>query len=151
VHVFGHTHFGWDATLDGVRYLQAPLAYPEERAGRLGTVATGDAFPHGDPPTPLLVYDAVAQAFPPTYDAGWSNFYRLYPRKPQMSHLVAPYVATNFKCVKGVGKIGWLEAGDNVTSDAEGSPTPAWALGPKNSLEVEKARRTAGEHMAKNR
>ncbi|KAH8058262.1 calcineurin-like phosphoesterase [Aureococcus anophagefferens] len=26
VHVFGHTHFGWDATHDGVRYLQPCLA-----------------------------------------------------------------------------------------------------------------------------
>jgi len=34
-HVFGHTHFGWDATLDGTRYLQAALAYPEERGYRL--------------------------------------------------------------------------------------------------------------------
>jgi hypothetical protein len=30
-HVFGHTHFGWDAVHDGVRYVQAPLAYPKER------------------------------------------------------------------------------------------------------------------------
>ena len=28
VHVFGHSHFGWDMTLDGVRYLQAPLVPP---------------------------------------------------------------------------------------------------------------------------
>lgn len=25
-HVFGHTHFCWDATLDGVRYLSLPCA-----------------------------------------------------------------------------------------------------------------------------
>ena len=40
-HVFGHTHFAWDATLDdsedksgggrGTRYIQAPLCYPLER------------------------------------------------------------------------------------------------------------------------
>jgi hypothetical protein len=30
-HVFGHTHFGWDAVHDGVRYVQAPLAYPKEQ------------------------------------------------------------------------------------------------------------------------
>ena len=39
VHVFGHTHFGWDATLDGTRYVQACLAYPRERHDRLTTVA----------------------------------------------------------------------------------------------------------------
>lgn len=31
VHVFGHTHFGWDAVHDGIRYLQAPLCYPGTR------------------------------------------------------------------------------------------------------------------------
>ena len=30
-HVFGHTHFNWDCSIDGVRYLQRPLAYPKER------------------------------------------------------------------------------------------------------------------------
>ncbi len=28
----GHTHFSWDDTRDGVRYVQWPLAYPQERA-----------------------------------------------------------------------------------------------------------------------
>ena len=30
-HVFGHTHFNWDCSIDGVRYIQRPLAYPKER------------------------------------------------------------------------------------------------------------------------
>ena len=30
-HVFGHTHFSWDTVIDGVRYVQWPLAYPQER------------------------------------------------------------------------------------------------------------------------
>jgi hypothetical protein len=34
VHVFGHTHIPWEATMDGVRYVQQPLAYPYERARR---------------------------------------------------------------------------------------------------------------------
>ncbi|MEW5313334.1 MAG: hypothetical protein WDW38_004911 [Sanguina aurantia] len=38
VHVFGHTHFAWDTTLDGVRYLQAPLCYPTERSRRLKSI-----------------------------------------------------------------------------------------------------------------
>eukprot|EP00048_Salpingoeca_helianthica_P023833 m.27527 g.27527 ORF g.27527 m.27527 type:complete len:351 (+) comp9022_c0_seq2:266-1318(+) len=31
IHIFGHTHFGWDATHDGTRFVQAPLCYPTER------------------------------------------------------------------------------------------------------------------------
>ena len=150
VHVFGHTHFGWDATLDdGVRYLQAPLAYPDERAGRLGTIATGETFPHGEPPTPLLVYDAVARAFPMRYDAGWSNFYAKYPRRPELSHLVAPYVASRYKRVDGVGQVGWLAEGDNPTMSPEGEPTPAWALGPTSALSVEKNVRATGRQLGK--
>jgi len=36
VHVFGHSHIHipWDETMDGVRYLQHPLAYPQERRDR---------------------------------------------------------------------------------------------------------------------
>ncbi len=34
LHLFGHTHIAWDAVIDGVRYVQRPLAYPHERARR---------------------------------------------------------------------------------------------------------------------
>ena len=27
-HIFGHTHFTWDAELKGTRYVQWPLGYP---------------------------------------------------------------------------------------------------------------------------
>ena len=41
-HVFGHSHFAWDAVLpDGARYVQAPLCYPSERARRGKSVRVG--------------------------------------------------------------------------------------------------------------
>ena len=148
-HCFGHTHFGWDMVLDGVRYLQAPLSYPDERQGRLGTVAVGKAaasrvFPEEE--SPLLVYDASTRTYPPKYDAGWSNFYAKYPRQPHMNMLVAPYVASGGVCkqVKGVGLIGWLAEGDNMSGEPDGDPTPAWAMGPISAVEFEKRQRLPG-------
>lgn len=70
-HVFGHTHFGWDATLDGIRYFQAALAYPEERGHRLQSLKAGGQFPTATPSTPLLVFDS-GRGFPPRYNAAWS-------------------------------------------------------------------------------
>ncbi|KXZ54749.1 hypothetical protein GPECTOR_4g819 [Gonium pectorale] len=43
LHIFGHTHFAWDAVHQGVRYIQAPLAYPSERRFRLRTLLMGPA------------------------------------------------------------------------------------------------------------
>lgn len=41
MHVFAHSHFAWDAALDGTRYVQAPLCYPAERARRGKSIRTG--------------------------------------------------------------------------------------------------------------
>ena len=38
IHIFGHSHIHCDKTLDGVRYIQQPLAYPKERRGRPGVL-----------------------------------------------------------------------------------------------------------------
>jgi hypothetical protein len=60
LHVFGHTHFGWDQTLDGVRYVQAPVSYPHEwntRPGSLviGPDASGNTFDLSDVDVPDVV------------------------------------------------------------------------------------------------
>ena len=47
--------FAQDATLDGVRYVQAPLATPAERARRMPSLVVGD-----DPVLPLKLYDGDA-------------------------------------------------------------------------------------------
>lgn len=86
-HVFGHTHFGWDAEVEGIRFLQGAVAYPLERKTRgfsldladdSNSVATNVS---GGVKSPILVYDAGQKAFP-QYHGFWSNYYKKYPRKP---------------------------------------------------------------------
>jgi len=86
IHVFGHTHFGWDMNLRGVRYIQAALGYPTERQRRMASLEIG-AFPK----EPLLIYDADIGPAPPG-DATWSDHYRTHPRTPYNVTL-APWVS----------------------------------------------------------
>lgn len=84
-HAFGHLHFGWDTVLNGVRYLQASLAYPKERETRMGTLRVGNAF---EGSTPLLVYDcAGAGCFAPKHRARWSEYYETNARQPASQEL----------------------------------------------------------------
>ena len=111
---------------------------------RLGTVSTGPDFPKmGSEATPLLLYSALTGMYPPRYDAGWSNWYSRYPRRPDLNHLVAPYVAGQLVQVPGIGSIGWLDEGDNTRNSADGTPTPPWALGPAHAVDVEKNMRAS--------
>ena len=119
VHVFGHTHFGWDATLDGVRYLQGCLAYPSERERRLSTVCAS-SFPHET--GPLLVRDG--DGFPPRYQCGWSGYYEHHARTPEVTHILPDYVARQYERIEGVGEVGW---GEGIR--------PAWQYGPLSSRE----------------
>ncbi|XP_022841597.1 uncharacterized protein LOC111365349 isoform X2 [Olea europaea var. sylvestris] len=81
-HVFGHTHFCWDTTLDGIRYVQAPLAYPRERKRRMNG---------GDDWLPFCIYadGCFAEKLSPCY---WSDYYAVNPRTPNCTEL-APWVA----------------------------------------------------------
>ncbi|KAF2312548.1 hypothetical protein GH714_035034 [Hevea brasiliensis] len=81
-HVFGHTHFCWDAMLDGIRYVQAPLAYPRERKRRMNG---------GETWLPFCIYSDgnFADRLSPCY---WSDYYAANPRAPHNTEL-APWVA----------------------------------------------------------
>ncbi|KAL4428836.1 hypothetical protein ABPG77_005274 [Micractinium sp. CCAP 211/92] len=68
IHLFGHTHFAWDARLGGTRYIQAPLCSPLERRRRLFTVGFGSSMeaaqadPEGALWLPLVVYQGLVPA-----------------------------------------------------------------------------------------
>lgn len=80
-HVFGHTHFCWDALLDGIRYVQAPLAYPRERERRMNG---------GEDWLPFCIYydSKFAERVAPCY---WSDYYSQNARTPDITQL-APWV-----------------------------------------------------------
>ncbi|KAJ7975496.1 Ser/Thr protein phosphatase family protein, expressed [Quillaja saponaria] len=69
-HVFGHTHFCWDAMVDGIRYVQAPLAYPRERKRRMNG---------GENWLPFCLYadGKFTDRLSPCY---WSDYYSVQPQ-----------------------------------------------------------------------
>jgi len=94
LHVFGHTHFSWDATLDGVRYIQAPLCYPQERSSRGRSIAIGPDGGMGA--GPLQLWDGT-ELLPLQRMAHWSAYYRQHKRTPENTTELAPYVASRYK------------------------------------------------------
>lgn len=90
VHLFGHTHFGWDAEIDGVRYVQAALGTPRERRHRMGSLEYG-----GIERRPVMVFDGEAGHFCPRRHASWSSYYEVNPRNPANVE-PAPWVRARF-------------------------------------------------------
>uniref|UniRef100_A0A7S4VZ89 Rhodanese domain-containing protein n=1 Tax=Alexandrium monilatum TaxID=311494 RepID=A0A7S4VZ89_9DINO len=123
MHVFGHTHFGLDMVVDGIRYLQAPLAYPTERELRATTVALG-GFPALDP-RPCLVWDSVS-GWAPAYRGAWSEYYARYGRRPEVTTVLPQYVATSLTPHSETCRVGWIRG-----------RAPAWLFGPRAHREAE--------------
>lgn len=90
-HVFGHTHFCWDAVVDGIRYVQAPLAYPRERKRRMNG---------GENWLPFCLYadNKFADRLNPCF---WSDYYSANPRTPHNTEL-APWVSNIYKQTKTI-------------------------------------------------
>ena len=78
-----------------------------------------------------------------TLSSAGSNFYSRYPRRPDLNHLVAPYVAAQgYECERGVGEVGWYgDAVDSATGQPIGEPLPAWRLGPSSAVAFEMVQR----------
>ncbi|CAE7696106.1 unnamed protein product [Symbiodinium sp. CCMP2456] len=93
IHVFGHTHFGWDAVHDGVRYVQAALGYPHEREMRWPSLANA-AF--GEAHQPLLLWSSDG-GFAPKTRCRWSGFYEHHGRDPERVWELASYTARNYR------------------------------------------------------
>eukprot|EP00009_Paramoeba_aestuarina_P002774 CAMPEP_0201521978 /NCGR_PEP_ID=MMETSP0161_2-20130828/16375_1 /ASSEMBLY_ACC=CAM_ASM_000251 /TAXON_ID=180227 /ORGANISM="Neoparamoeba aestuarina, Strain SoJaBio B1-5/56/2" /LENGTH=365 /DNA_ID=CAMNT_0047920721 /DNA_START=150 /DNA_END=1244 /DNA_ORIENTATION=- len=111
IHVFGHTHFGWDMQIEGTRFIQVPLGYPTERDSRGRSLYVGKEDIYQDEkgnkenlppfPEPLKIYDSRGEwgeenkggeksVFVPRLWALWSNIYDERERDPGNTEL-APW------------------------------------------------------------
>ncbi|CAK9004264.1 unnamed protein product [Durusdinium trenchii] len=114
VHVFGHTHFGYDMELDGIRYLQAPLATPAERVWA-GSLVTLGGFPIERKPCLVWTSDL---GFASTYRSSWSKYYQRYGRQPAVTDVI-PSLCCNLYTPSSASRTGWIAG-----------RMPIWLFGP---------------------
>eukprot|EP00435_Cladocopium_sp_Y103_P015782 s551_g3.t2 len=114
VHIFGHTHFGYDMDVDGIRYLQAALGTPVERTWGSSIVTLGD-FPQER--RPCLVWSG---AWSPRHRSAWTQYYQRYGRRAEVTELV-PSVCCNLYTPKVTAacRSGWIKG-----------RMPIWLFGP---------------------
>eukprot|EP00633_Aureoumbra_lagunensis_P003899 CAMPEP_0197317298 /NCGR_PEP_ID=MMETSP0891-20130614/46347_1 /TAXON_ID=44058 ORGANISM="Aureoumbra lagunensis, Strain CCMP1510" /NCGR_SAMPLE_ID=MMETSP0891 /ASSEMBLY_ACC=CAM_ASM_000534 /LENGTH=363 /DNA_ID=CAMNT_0042807219 /DNA_START=74 /DNA_END=1165 /DNA_ORIENTATION=- len=109
VHIFGHSHVAWDATYDGIRYIQAALGYSSEWVQRpismsIGSLRIPESHNHHqeDARQPLLIWDSANGGIvPETYPTRWSDHYRRFPRVPELTHVLPPYSASIYRPLPG--------------------------------------------------
>lgn len=92
LHIFGHSHFPWDMTLDdGVRYRSWPLGTPAEQARR------SHSYPDEQTEQwyPLAVFDSNRDHYPMQPACWFSGMYSRIPRDPH-SYAMADYVASSY-------------------------------------------------------
>ncbi|CAE7439971.1 Pacrg [Symbiodinium microadriaticum] len=116
VHVFGHTHFGYDMEIDGTRFLQAALATPQERAFG-GSIVSLGTFPVIEASKPCKVWDSD-HGWPSIYRSSWCEYYRRYGRQAHVTSIV-PSVCCNFYSPTAASKSGWIAG-----------RMPIWLFGP---------------------
>jgi len=92
LHVFGHSHFPWDMTLDdGVRYRSWPLGSPEEQARRIASIPEESI----EKWHPLPVFDSDGRHYKSSQGCWFSLMYTRIPREPTSCHM-ASYVALTY-------------------------------------------------------
>ena len=89
-HVYGHTHFTQDHTMEGTRFVQWPLGYPKEMQRRRNG---------GQGWKPCLLWD-VHEGESTRRSSYWSDFYRNNERKAHIT-TPAPYVSVRSTEKKG--------------------------------------------------
>ena len=94
VHVFGHTHFAWDQTLDGIRYIQWCLATPAEQSRRV-PYAGADGAAACKLWLPLPIWRAVSGFSPPAPCTYFSDLYKMKGRHPESCEM-SSYTAAIF-------------------------------------------------------
>lgn len=121
VHAFGHTHLSWDATIDGVRYVQVPLAYPREWEQRRKSLEIGSMKgEESENRYPVCIWDSTMSSdagkdedssvepptgFPQGWLGGWwSKYYAIMPRQPHRNQELSPWAARMYRQLPG-GKI----------------------------------------------
>jgi predicted phosphodiesterase len=137
LHVFGHTHFGWDAQLDGVRYVQAALATPAERSGRPRSLQVGNARVGVEGGAmPLCIYDSGAGGFCAPHFASWSEHYASNPRTPAVTE-PAPWVLAHYrrKAPHRLRPEAKRDREGRLGGEGNGSAEPAQREGPEGVRE----------------
>jgi len=111
LHIFGHSHFPWDATLDdGVRYRSWPLGTPQEQARRIATIG----YESTEKWMPYPVFDSLGRHYSGDVACWFSLMYTRIPREP-LSYRMAGFVKDAFcpdaPAVAGtiINPIGMLE------------------------------------------
>ena len=115
MHVFGHTHFGYDMVIEGVRYLQAALATPLERAFGGSIVNLGDFAAQAEP---CLLYSSE-RGLCDAYHSAWGRYYGRYGRCPEVTSRI-PSVCSNLYGTSSSSKSGW-----------QAGRMPIWLFGTK--------------------
>eukprot|EP00930_Biecheleria_cincta_P044837 TRINITY_DN30889_c0_g1_i1.p1 TRINITY_DN30889_c0_g1~~TRINITY_DN30889_c0_g1_i1.p1 ORF type:complete len:486 (-),score=57.27 TRINITY_DN30889_c0_g1_i1:155-1612(-) len=91
LHVFGHSHFPWDMTLEGVRYKSWPLGTPAEQARRI------ESYPSEavEKWHPLPVFDSNGCHYPSSPSCWYSLMYTRIKREPASGQM-ASFVAQSY-------------------------------------------------------
>lgn len=101
LHCFGHTHIAWDATLDGIRYVQAALAYEHEWRTRPHSLKIGALSNDSESKSPVKIWDSVDGVVKNRYPTAWNDYYDNYPRTPTLTNVLPPYSAKLYRPLPG--------------------------------------------------